>query len=110
MPASISLLVVTHCHADHIGCLPELVANGDIVARWALVADESRRWSDDTRKYLDEAPEPARCAVTALLEEEYGAETDEETLDLLDRAKGLRPRYAGMLDTLAACPGGLVRY
>jgi glyoxylase-like metal-dependent hydrolase (beta-lactamase superfamily II) len=24
-PVPISLLIVTHCHGDHIGCLPEMV-------------------------------------------------------------------------------------
>src|SRR5262245_23119135 len=39
-PFSVDLLVVTHCHSDHIGCLPTLVENGDLKAKWALVADE----------------------------------------------------------------------
>src|SRR3954452_7429856 len=40
-PFDLSLLVVTHCHADHIGCLPALVARGDLRPAWALVADEN---------------------------------------------------------------------
>lgn len=40
LPVQLDLLVVTHCHSDHIGCLPELLANGYITARHALVADE----------------------------------------------------------------------
>jgi glyoxylase-like metal-dependent hydrolase (beta-lactamase superfamily II) len=39
-PFTFSLLVVTHCHSDHIGCLPKLVADGTVEAEWALVADE----------------------------------------------------------------------
>src|SRR5262245_10800722 len=39
-PFRINLLVVTHCHTDHIGCLPTLVENGLLKVQWALVADE----------------------------------------------------------------------
>ena len=39
-PFHVSLLVVTHCHDDHVGCLPELVGRGYLTADWALVADE----------------------------------------------------------------------
>src|SRR6266853_3732933 len=37
--ASVDLLVVTHCHSDHMGCLPELVQKGDLSAKWALLSD-----------------------------------------------------------------------
>jgi glyoxylase-like metal-dependent hydrolase (beta-lactamase superfamily II) len=40
-PFKISLLVVTHCHADHIGCLPDLVKRGILKPDVALVADEN---------------------------------------------------------------------
>ncbi len=39
-PFAVDLLVVSHCHSDHIGCLPTLVGNGDLTAEFALVADE----------------------------------------------------------------------
>ena len=39
-PFRISLLVVTHCHSDHIGCLPEMVANDLLKPEWALVAHD----------------------------------------------------------------------
>src|SRR4028118_1753102 len=39
-PFTVSLLVVTHAHSDHIGCLPALGREGLLRAEWALVADE----------------------------------------------------------------------
>lgn len=35
----VNLLVVTHCHSDHVGCLPSLLEDGDLECEWALLAD-----------------------------------------------------------------------
>src|SRR4051812_41872769 len=40
---TIDLLVATHTHLDHIGCLPELVTN-TIDVEWALLADPDLGW------------------------------------------------------------------
>ena len=40
-PFDIDLLIVTHCHRDHIGCLPALVEGGVLKIARALVADET---------------------------------------------------------------------
>jgi glyoxylase-like metal-dependent hydrolase (beta-lactamase superfamily II) len=37
--AHVDLLVLTHCHSDHIGCLPELVTRERLTCDWALMAD-----------------------------------------------------------------------
>ena len=39
-PFEVSLLVVTHTHLDHIGCLPAMVKQDLLRAEWAFVADE----------------------------------------------------------------------
>src|ERR1700674_5557620 len=46
-PFKIDLLVVTHCHSDHIGCLPKMVADGTVEFDWALVADETLDFPTD---------------------------------------------------------------
>ena len=38
-PFKVDLLIVTHAHNDHIGCLPALVRQGVLQAGHALVAD-----------------------------------------------------------------------
>jgi beta-lactamase superfamily II metal-dependent hydrolase len=35
----LDLLVVTHCHSDHIGCLPQLFRENRLSTQWALLAD-----------------------------------------------------------------------
>lgn len=36
---TVDLLVVTHCHSDHVGCLPRLFAEGRLSCKYALLAD-----------------------------------------------------------------------
>jgi beta-lactamase superfamily II metal-dependent hydrolase len=45
-PFTVDLLIVTHCHGDHIGCLPAFVASGDLRCRRALVADADLGWGE----------------------------------------------------------------
>jgi len=35
-PYTVDLLIVSHAHDDHIGCLPKHVGDGTLQARWAL--------------------------------------------------------------------------
>src|SRR3954447_1105015 len=46
-PFKVSLLVVTHVHSDHIGCLPTLIDRNVIRPTWALVADEKLGFGRD---------------------------------------------------------------
>lgn len=40
----VDLLIVTHTHADHFGCLPLLVEQGRLTADWCLLADPDLGW------------------------------------------------------------------
>jgi beta-lactamase superfamily II metal-dependent hydrolase len=54
----VNLLVVTHTHADHFGCLPALVLNGTLKSDWALVADPELGWGHGPGEQTDAALDP----------------------------------------------------
>jgi beta-lactamase superfamily II metal-dependent hydrolase len=91
----IDLLVATHAHQDHIGCLPTLIQNGQLRARWALVAHPDLGWPVPI-------PDDRTGAVVAGLREEVlTARTDDRTLErFLADALGLERRYRRMLEKL----------
>jgi len=97
----IDLLVVTHCHLDHIGCLPELVP--DLSIEWALVADPDLGWGQVIGQDAPLASDPTIDAVLSGLREELPTQPDRIDLSaFLSDAAALRPRYRGMLDALIA--------
>lgn len=113
----VNLLVVTHCHADHIGCLPSLVCTGKLTADHALVADERLGFGLDEH---DQPPSSFQSAnsilqnvLYALLEE---APTPEEVADdhhletFISGAGGLKKQYMAMLTTLRDQGTTVVRY
>ncbi len=108
-PFELDLLVVSHAHLDHIGCLPNLVTNDVIHARWALVADPDLGWGilggDATQ------PDgPAISMVTRLREEPIEDTDDDISLALLSDSVGLEQQYRTMLDDLTAAGTTVVRY
>ena len=117
-PLPIDLLVVTHCHNDHIGCLPELVRSGDLRPRWALLADPGHGYPDP---FEDDAADPlagrdattvelARRVIAGLGEElEPGLPLPDAIAFLADSAN-VEPRYRGMIATLVANGTQVVRY
>lgn len=113
-PFKISLLVVTHCHADHIGALPQMVANGDLVPEWALVADEKLgfgRTSDGRgQDDYDAASYGAQRVVAALREEPQPDLSDSELDQFLEDAVTLEQRYKDMLQSLSDNGTRLFRY
>jgi beta-lactamase superfamily II metal-dependent hydrolase len=111
-PVLLDILVITHPHLDHIGCLPKLVEAKRIQAKWVLCIDPAIGWG----RRLGEPPpddgldERGRALVAALREELRHDETDDAALDafLLD-ALNLEQRYTKMLDQLAAGGSTVVR-
>jgi beta-lactamase superfamily II metal-dependent hydrolase len=111
-PYSVNLLVVTHAHADHIGCLPFLIANNLVAADWALVADPGLGWGRLPAAAPDAAVDArVRQVITALREERPSPRTDDATLStLIADAADLESRYVQMLSTLGSRGTQVVRY
>lgn len=110
-PFRISLLVITHAHSDHIGCLPTLIQRRIIEPEWALVADPVLGWgrsSDD----VDSLPTDTRSQrLLAALREEIRADLDDVALErFLTDAATLEERYTKMLQTLVDRGTKVVRY
>lgn len=109
----VDLLVVSHAHDDHIGCLPRLVSEGRLRARWALLPDPGLAWgrpanTDGPDAALDEA---SRTVVAALREELPTKELDDSALSAhLADAAGLEQRYIGMIDRLVTDGTKVVRF
>lgn len=103
-PFDFDLLIVTHTHRDHIGCLPALVENGQITARRALVADPGLGYgSEDSEADDSGLPQSARLAALAAREESHASDRDPAALwELLLDAGRQQTSYREMLRTLEA--------
>lgn len=111
-PITIDLLIVTHAHQDHIGCLPWLIEHQVIDPKWALVTDPQLGWG----RAIGEEPSPPPDArvinvVAALREEVPSRETDDATLaTFLADAASLETLYKTMLETLKSRGTRVVRH
>ncbi len=109
-PMNVDLLVVTHCHQDHIGCLPALVDQG-LTATWALVADPDMGWGkignlpdavDAPHAWDAVNPNsPIQTAVTAFFDDRpLDRMSPVERAAALSDAAGLEDKYRGMITKL----------
>lgn len=102
-PHQMDLLVLTHCHLDHIGCLPKLVSDGIITAIKAYIADIALGWGTHQPDALPEAVDARAAGVLALLREEHATSLKPAELDAaIADALGLRGKLQHMMDDLVA--------
>lgn len=108
-PFKIDLLIVTHCHADHIGCLPQLVKLGYIVPTEALLANPEYRWFDSMNGLADSLEDSVKDGLDfnpdfalseALDEEDRSDMPDDELEEFLFDAPRLGPSYQEMIELL----------
>jgi len=112
-PYEIDLLVVTHCHTDHIGCLPSLVKDEKLKFKHALVADEKLGWpvNTDGTSLMDAVKsERERMLIAALLEEDRSDLSESDVLKFLQDAADMEPDYRDMLKKLEVDGTKILRY
>jgi hypothetical protein len=95
---TVDLLVITHCHGDHIGCLPALVTSGQLRCEWALLADPELGYGAIGKSLAGnaDAPGPIRL-LTALREEPLRRSSDQEIAGLLEDAARQRNEYQELI-------------
>lgn len=100
----VSLIITTHPHDDHLGCLPKLVADGQLTADWALLTDPQYRWGNpgDTDMRFALRPGRMRSVAEALFEHDRSDMPDDELTPFIDNLGNLETRYRMMIDRLRA--------
>ncbi|PAP98746.1 MAG: MBL fold metallo-hydrolase [Mesorhizobium sp.] len=108
-PLELSLLILTHCHSDHIGCLPEMVEREVIAPKVALVADEFAGYG---LALGSDASDRLRFRVLASLQEEPLAPglSDATVQAFISDAASQRDLYIEMIETLEQRGTRVVRY
>lgn len=96
---AVDLLVVSHTHTDHIGCLPEMVERGILKASWALVTAPDLAWPPSAA--ADSGSRRDAKKFCAVLREEYIDFADQDAFDnAVADASSLQRRYRSMIDEL----------
>src|SRR5262245_4369461 len=112
-PFRVDLLIVTHAHEDHIGCLPAMVRDKTLAAGSALVADPRLGWGRAQGATPPDAAadERVRRAVAGLHEGPIQDERDGRSLEeFLSDAASLESNYKAMLQALADAGTKVVPY
>ena len=103
-PFSVDLMIISHAHQDHVGCLPHLVKNGLLRTGWALMPHPGAAFG----RALDE-PSPIDAldsvrvkSVLAALREEtpHPSSSIPDLKHMLDAARTLEDRYIELLQGL----------
>lgn len=99
-PFKIDLLVVTHTHSDHIGCLPSLISSGDLQPAKSLLINPEWRWFEGSENDLFEGDFAKLALAEAFNEEDRSDLNDDELEQFLFDAATLKSNYLKMITTL----------
>lgn len=106
----VSLLVVSHAHQDHVGCLPRLVREDALRADAALLVHPDLGFPVGQDAFSDR-PDVARRVAAALREEPLPPGTDAATLErFLEDAARLEDDYREMIASLRSAGTRVVQY
>ncbi len=108
----VSLIIVSHPHDDHIGCLPRLVAQGELTADWALLSDPQHRWGSpgDADSLFALREGRMRGVAEALHEHDRSDMPDDELTPFIDNLGNLETRYRMMIRRLGELGTRVVRH
>jgi beta-lactamase superfamily II metal-dependent hydrolase len=100
---NVDLLIVTHCHSDHVGNLPELIENGDITCTHALLADPQFGFGisgDAAEPGPADSMTPAEKLWMALREEPIHSTDRAEVLQFIEDSAAEYEEYVGLVNGL----------
>lgn len=112
-PYSIDLLLITHAHDDHIGCIPSMVTDNVLRVKWALVMDPDLGWGRTGQDDLDANADPRALALAAAFREEIPTRTeisDKELTSFITDAITIETKYRRMIEDLTASGTKVVRF
>lgn len=111
-PHPITLVVVTHCHQDHVSALRRMIVDGVIKPDWALVTDHRLGFgrTPDDADAVDLVDERTRRLAAAVREEDAFDLADTELRAFIDRAAAVEPAYQQLLVELHARGVKVVEY
>lgn len=104
-PFKIDLVIISHAHQDHIGCIPRMVKEGVLVPKWALLIDPALGWGRINIDEMDVSTKayPDKVRQVALAMREHPRLRPEERINLTDFLVDgitLEERYETMIETL----------
>lgn len=113
-PFNVDLLIISHAHQDHIGCVPRMVKEGVIHFKWALLIDPALGWGRVNVDQMDAAAnysEKVRQLAAAMREHPRATATERVNLtDFITDAVTLEERFKTMIETMKANGTRVVRF
>ena len=100
---AVDLLIVTHCHSDHVGSLPALFQDGTLSCQWALIADPQLGFGIGGD--LGPIPPPDKMSAAeklwmALREEPVHSANDDAVREFIEDAAGEYREYVALVEFL----------